>query len=347
MSYFRRNIEAMPPYVPGEQPPPGSKVIKLNTNENPYPPSPKATRALRELDPERLRLYSDPMSTPFRLAAGRALGVAEDWVLAGNGSDDLLAMIVLAAAELGRKVVYPTPTYVLFRTLAQMQGAEFVEVPFDDDYNLPVAELIAARGDVTFICRPNSPSGTAYPLEQVERAARELPGLVVLDEAYVDFAADHGLALAGKYENVIVLRTLSKGYSLAGLRAGFAVANPRLLATLVKVKDSYNLSAVAYVVAAAAMTDQAWKDANVRKVIASRVKLSEDMRGLGFRVWPSESNFLLARPPKGDAERLYLALKAGGILVRYFKGPRLDDKLRITVGTDEQNGRLVEALKRL
>ncbi|MFB3894349.1 MAG: histidinol-phosphate transaminase [Phycisphaerae bacterium] len=344
MSFFRDNIERMPPYVPGEQPPPGARVIKLNTNENPYPPSPAAMKVLRGFDPELLRRYSDPNSRLFCRAAAKALRVPPGWVLAGNGSDDTLAMIVLACAEPGRKVVYPMPTYVLYRTLAQMQDADIVEVPYDDEYNLPLEELIAARGAVTFIARPNSPSGTCPPVEEIEALARRSKGLVVVDEAYVDFAADNCLALARKYENVVVLRTLSKGYSLAGLRLGFAVANPRLLAVLSKVKDSYPVDSIACAIGAAAMGDQAHKNANVKKVIASRAKLTAGLRGLGYVVWPSQSNFLLARPPKGDARRIYEALKARGILVRYFNEPRLDDKMRITVGADEQNAALLRVL---
>ena len=344
MSYFRENIEKMPPYVPGEQPLPGTKVIKLNTNENPYPPSPKAMKVLREFDPELLRRYSDPNSTLFCQALSKVLDVPVEWLLAGNGSDDTLAMIVLACAEKGRKIVYPMPTYVLYRTLAQMQDATIVEVPYDEDYNLPTDELIKAAGAVTFIARPNSPSGTVAPLEEIEKLARGLSGLVVVDEAYVDFAQDTALNLVKKYKNVVVLRTLSKGYSLAGLRLGFAVGQPSVLETLNKVKDSYPVDAVACAVGAAAVEDQATLRANAQKVKASRTLLTTDLQTLGFKVWPSQSNFLLARPPQGAAERVYQTLKTHGILVRYFKEPRLDDKLRITVGTDEQNAALVSAL---
>lgn len=344
MSYFRKNIEEMAPYVPGEQPPPGAKVIKLNTNENPYPPSPRAMEVLRNLDPELLRRYSDPTSRVFRQAVGEALGVPADWILAANGSDDLLAMIVLACAGPGRRIVYPTPTYVLYRTLAQMHDAEIVETPYDEDYNLPVSSMLRADGAVTFIASPNSPSGTSFPVAQLDELASGLRGLLVIDEAYVDFAQSSALELVKKHDNVVVLRTLSKGYSLAGLRLGFAVARPQLLETLNKVRDSYPVDSVACMVGAAAMEDQAHKDANAELVKASRAKLTADLQRLGFKVLPSQSNFLLARPPEGDAERIYKALKDGGIIVRYFKDPQLDDKLRITVGTEEQNRALVAAL---
>jgi histidinol-phosphate aminotransferase len=345
MSLFRANIESMPPYVPGEQPPAGAKVIKLNTNENPYPPSPRAMQVLRELDGERLRLYSDPSARAFCGAAADALGVPLEWVIAGNGSDDLLAMVFLACVEPGRKVVYPAPTYVLYRTLAQMQGGQIVEVPFDEDYRLPVRGIVEASGAVTLLARPNSPSGTVWPLHQIEEIAAGVPGLVVLDEAYVDFAEDNGLDLARRMPNVLVLRTLSKGYSLAGMRLGFGVGNPKIVEMLGKVKDSYPVDTVANLVGAAAMEDQPHMLANARKVKASRAALAADLAALGFKVSPSQSNFLLAAVPGGNGREVYLGLKARGILVRYFNEPQLTDKLRITVGTDEQNRTLVAAIK--
>ena len=345
MSFFRDNIDAMSGYVPGEQPAPDAEVIKLNTNENPYPPSPAAMRVLREFDDDALRRYPDPTAERFRDAAASVLGVPSDWILAGNGSDDLLTMIFRACLGPGRKIAYAVPSYVLYRTLAAIQDAEVVEVPYDERYNLPVGELIAAGAAATFVASPNSPSGTVPPAGQFEQIAAGTGGLLVIDEAYVDFADGNALPLVRKFSNVIVLRTLSKGYSLAGLRLGFAVAPPALLAGLVKVKDSYNVNALACAVGAAAIEDQAHKNANAGKVQANRGRLTAGLEALGFRVWPSEANFLLVRPPDGDAERTYRTLKAGRILVRYFKQPRLKDKLRITVGTEEQNAALLKKLK--
>lgn len=347
MTYFRQNIDLMSGYVPGEQPPPEVKVIKLNTNENPYPPSPAALQVLRELEGELLRRYPDPMAGAFRQAASQVLGVPADWILVGNGSDDLLTMIIRACAEPGRQVVYPMPTYVLYRTLSQIQGAEFVEVPYNEDYTLPVEQLVEAQGAVTFIASPNSPSGTAVPLERLEQLASQLSGVLVIDEAYVDFAESDALELVQKYDNVIVLRTLSKGYSLAGLRLGFGVANPTLLEGLIKVKDSYNLDAVACAVGAAAIADQSHKNANAEKIKASRTQLARALEDMSFYVLPSQANFLLAQSPSGNAQCLYEALKQRGILVRYFNQSQLTDKLRITVGTPEQNETLLEVLGEL
>jgi histidinol-phosphate aminotransferase len=347
MGMFRDNIERLRPYVPGEQPPPGARVIKLNTNENPYPPSPRAVAALRGLEADLLRRYPHPYAAPARRAAADLFGVATDRVLLGNGSDELLTMLVRAAAGPGRPVAYAMPTYVLYRTLAQIQRAEVVEVPYDEDYRLPADALVAARAAVTLVASPNSPSGTSAATDQLAELARGCDGLVVIDEAYVDFAEGDAMGLAGRFDNVLVLRTLSKGYSLAGLRLGFAVGHPAIIEGLAKVKDSYNVGAAACAAGAAAIADQDWKNANAEKVKASRGRLSDDLAALGFRVWPSQSNFLLARPPAGDAERLYRALKDRGILVRYFQQAALDDKLRISVGADADNAALVGALRTL
>ena len=344
MSLFRKNIDALEAYKPGEQPLAGAKVVKLNTNENPYPPSPRAAQALHGFDAESLRRYPTPYAQRAREAVARLCDVPVDWVLVGNGSDDLLTMIMRATAQPGRRVVFPMPTYVLYRTLAQIQDAEVVEVPFDEDYNLPLEALVEAGGAVALIASPNSPSGNRFDNAELAELARRSDGLVVVDEAYADFASGSALELVGEFENVLVLRTLSKGYSLAGLRVGFAIGQPGLIDGLAKVKDSYNVDAVADMVAAAAIDDQAHKNANAEKVKASRATLAEQLEQLGFRVWPSESNFLLVRPSAGDAQRLYLGLKERGILVRYFNQPRLDDKLRITIGTDQENAALVAAL---
>ena len=345
--YFRPSIEALVGYKPGEQPKPGQPIIKLNTNENPYPPSPQAIAALSKLNPETLRRYPDPYATPFRQAVSDVLGVPKDWVLVGNGSDDILNIIIRACAEPGRPVVYPMPTYVLYRTLTQLQLAEAVEVSYGKDFQLPIDELVAAQGAVTFIATPNSPSGHTVPAADLRQLAAGLDGLLVIDEAYADFTESTALALAQEFDNVVISRTLSKGYGLAGLRLGFAIAKPTLLAGLYKVRDSYSVDAVAIAVGAAALRDQAYKDDCIAKVRRDRTLLARSLQALNFKVWPSETNFLLTQPSRGNAEAIYLALKQQNILVRYFKQPGLDDKLRITVGTPEQNAALITAMQAL
>lgn len=347
MINFRDNVKRMQGYVPGEQPPPGSKVVKLNTNENPYPPSPEVMGVLRGFEGEWLRRYPDPMARMAREAAAEVYGVPADWVMAANGSDEMLALLARAFLEKGRKIAYPMPTYSLYITLAEMQAAATAEVPYDEDYNLPVEGLLAARADLTFVCTPNNPSATVAPVRDLERLAAGLEGVLVIDEAYTDFADENALGLVSRYPNVIVLRTLSKGYSLAGLRVGFGVAQPELLEGLIKIKDSYNVDAVALRLAAAAMKDQAWMKANAGKIKASRASLAAALRKMGFALWPSQANFILARPPKSDARYLYMELRDRGILVRYWDRPRLDDKIRITVGTEEENAVLLDALKQL
>jgi histidinol-phosphate aminotransferase len=343
-TYFRPSVDAMTGYVPGEQPKPGTNILKLNTNENPYPPSPEAIAVLRNLDSEWLRRYPDPYANEFRQAASAVLGIPSDWIIVSNGSDDLLNVIVRACTDLERRVVYPTPTYVLYRTLTEMQPADRVEISYNEDYDLPIEALVAANGALTLIASPNSPSGHLVPIAALRELANRLSGVLVIDEAYVDFAEETALPLVREFDNVIISRTLSKGYSLAGLRLGFGIANPKLLKGLFKVKDSYSIDAIACAVGAAAMRDQRYKNECTEQIKASRVKLAIDLQQLGFQLWPSQANFLLAQPPQNNAEQIYLALKQQGILVRYFQQFRLDDKLRITVGTDQQNQRLVEAL---
>lgn len=343
-SYFRPHVDATPGYRPGEQPKPGTAVIKLNTNENPYPPSPAAIDTLRHLDSEWLRRYPNAYANEFRQAVSEVSKVPIDWVIAGNGSDELLSVIIRACVEPGQRVVYPMPTYVLYRTLAQMQPAQPIEISYGADYQLPIADLVAAKGAVTFIASPNSPSGHVVPIADLRELAAQLDGVLVIDEAYVDFAEETALPLVEEFANVIIIRTLSKGYSLAGLRLGFGIGNPALLSGLFKVKDSYNIDAIACLVGAAAMRDQAHKQECAEKVKASRAKLAVDLKQLGFQIWNSQTNFLLTQPPNGNAEQIYLALKERGILVRYFQQPGLEDKLRITIGTDEQNQRLIEVL---
>lgn len=347
MSVFRPAVDRLAPYVPGRQPAPGTRVIKLNTNENPYPPSPLAIAALERLDTDRLRRYPDPSAGELREAVSEILGVATDWVLAGNGSDDLLTMLMRATAGPDRAVVYPTPTYVLYRTLAAIQEAPVIEVPFDDRYTLPVEALGRAAGALTLVANPNSPSGTLAPFDTLDTLASALDGLLVVDEAYVAFADNDALELIRRHENVVVLRTLSKSHGLAGLRLGFAVARPAVLAGLAKVKDSYNVDAIATTVGAAALRDVEYTRGVVTRITRARSDLTQALERLGCRVWPSQANFLLVRPPDGDAARMHRALETRGILVRYFDEPALADTLRITIGTDAEQAALIDVFSDL
>ena len=345
MSFFRDAIDTLQAYIPGQQPAPGTKIIKLNTNENPYSPSPAALAALKAFKGEELRRYPNPLGQEFREAAAEVLAIDPNWILPGNGSDDLLTMLVRAVAGPKRPVVYPKPTYVLYRTLAAIQEAPVVEVPFDDNFLLPSQALIEARGALTFVANPNSPSGTTASRDQLTALAQSLDGLLVIDEAYAAFADEDALDLVKHMDNVVILRTLSKSHALAGLRLGFAVARPSIIEGLIRVKDSYNLDSVATCVGAAAIRDVAYTQSVIERITASRAFLAEALENLGCRVLPSQANFLLVRPPRGDARRVYHHLTASGILVRYFDEPPLDEMLRISVGSDQEQMALLRTLR--
>jgi len=333
----------VPAYVPGEQPAPGRTVIKLNTNENPYPPSPRVLDALRGALDATVRLYPDPEAHALRARASAVYGIPADHIIAGNGSDELIALVLRATIDPGARVAFPVPTYSLYDTMVAVQGGEVVRVPWPDDFSVPPG-LVATRARVTFLCNPNSPSGTLVPRAAVARLARALDGVLVVDEAYVDFAREHALDLVGRLDNVIVLRTLSKSYSLAGLRIGLAFGHPALLAGLHTVKDSYNLSRLALAAAEAALGDVAAMEANVARIRTTRTRLTGALARLGYRVPPSEANFVLARRPGVDQAPVARALAARSILVRHFATPALQDALRITVGTDAEIDTLLAAL---
>jgi histidinol-phosphate aminotransferase len=344
MSFLRPNIQRMSAYQPGEQPQEAG-YVKLNTNENPYPPSPRVLEALRAQIGPDIRLYPDPMATAVRKAVSRVHGVAPDWVLVGNGSDELLTMVMRAFVDPGEPVAYPVPTYSLYRTLAEIQGARPVEIPFPEDYSLP-PRLCGAGGKVTLLANPNSPSATMVPPEQVAALARGCSGVLVIDEAYVDFAERDCLDLARRFENVIVLRTLSKAFNLCGLRVGFAIAGPDLIGGMVKVKDSYNVNRFGIFAAAAALDDLEYMRRNAEAIKRTRARLTAGLEKMQFRCFPSQANFVLARVPDGRrAKEIYQELKDRKILVRYFDRPRLDDCLRISVGTDGEIDKLLDALR--
>ena len=349
MFHFRPNVEAMAAYVPGEQPVAGTRVIKLNTNENPYPPSPNVARAIEaELAAggERLRLYSDPKALELRQAASNASGFPVEQILHGNGSDELLAMLFRAFVAEGESVAYPYPTYVLYETLAHAQGAKILSHDFDRDFNLPAA-LTGNDARLTLLASPNSPSGTVYRPEQLRALAASLKnGVLVIDEAYADFAEFNNLALARELDNVAVLRTFSKSHSLAGMRLGLLFGSARLVEGLWKVKDSYNLDRLAIAAGAASLRDTAWTSANAVRVKGTRARLDSGLKKLGLQTVPSQANFIFARMKNAaQAAGAYAFLKHRGILIRYFPARLLDDGLRITVGTDAEIDALLAALK--
>jgi histidinol-phosphate aminotransferase len=333
-------------YVPGEQPR-GFEFIKLNTNENPYPPSPRVAEGISAaLLDGRLRRYPDPVATSFRESAARVHDVDPSMILAGNGSDDLLTIITRAFAGPGDTVVYPTPSYILYRTLAELEGARPVEVPFERDWTLSPGRFGLPEASLAFLANPNSPSGTCLPPAAVAKLAERLACPLVVDEAYGDFAETDCLGLIADHPNIIVTRSFSKGYGLAGLRLGYMVARPEIVAGLEKVKDSYNCDTLSLLGGQAALEDRPYLAQTRGKVLATRDRLTTALRGLGYRVPVSQANFVWCEggPP---AAEVYAGLKDRGLLVRLMRYPGREDGLRITVGTDAEVDRLLEELGRI
>lgn len=340
---IRDNISAMKGYVPGEQPK-EVKVVKLNTNESPYPPSPKVAEAITKIvATDRLRKYPDPLGSEFRHSAARVLNVPAENIIIGNGSDDILTIITRAAVGEGGTIVSPTPSYILYKTLADIQGANFVQVPFSNSWELP-DPWPHPEAQLTFVPNPNSPSGTVVSLKSLRKLAQQLTGLLVIDEAYVDFAKESALSLLD-LPNVVITRTMSKSYGLAGLRFGFAIANGELISQFQKVKDSYNCDVLSIAGATAAIEDQQYLQRTIQSINQTKIRLSKEMIELGFDVTPSETNFVWCRRSDIPLKPIYEELKALGILVRYMRYDGYGDGLRVSVGTDEEIDYFVSHLK--
>lgn len=344
-SFVRPEILAMAGYEPGEQPQ-ESGYIKLNTNENPYPPSPAVRQAIEEALARGLQKYPDPLASAFRRKAAELLGLDPEWILCGNGSDDILTIATRTFVGQGQRVRLPYPSYILYRTLAQIQAAHSEEVFFQPDWSLPDQFAEPADGlRLVFLPNPNSPSGTVVPPHEVLRVAQRLPCPLLVDEAYADFAHANCLDLVRQCEKVLVARSLSKSYALAGLRFGYVVAQPHLILHMRKVKDSYNCDALAIAAATAALGDQQWLAHTRARILATRRRLTEGMRALGFLTVESHANFTWNVHPRQPAKPLYEELKRRRILVRYMEYPGWGDGLRITVGTDAEIDALLDQLR--
>jgi histidinol-phosphate aminotransferase len=345
VKYRRKILEGVEGYVPGEQPK-FDNIVKLNTNENPYPPSPKVVEAIRSLTADQLRKYPDPVFTELRRTAANVYGYPdESWVIAGNGMDELLAMAIRAFTDPGDTILSCYPTYILYETLALLHGAKPLLVDLDDQFQLPES-FYSTKARLCFIPRPNSPSGVCAPKADIERLCNTFDGIVAIDEAYADFADDTCMDLARKYDNCIVMRTFSKAYSLASMRIGVAVANPAIIAEFMKTKDSYNLNLASQVAAVAALDDQVHMLANAAKIKTTRARLIAELRRIGFVVPDSQANFILAQwNGTPSAKTIFEKLREQAIVVRYFSSRRLDNALRITVGTDEEIDKLLSAIR--
>jgi len=365
-SLVRPLVRRLRAYVPGEQPR-IKGLIKLNTNENPFGPSPGVLAAVRAAVDGRLRLYPNPTAQHLREKLARSHGCDPENIIVGNGSDELLALATRAfveplVAQIGSPassrrrlrsnstVQYFTPSYSLYPVLAAIHGAAQNPVPLQSDFDLPALTELSRSGwdckaALTYITTPNAPSGRGYGNAQLEELCRASRGVIVLDEAYVNFASENALALALKYPHVLVARTFSKAYSLCFLRVGYFVGHRDLIAALQKIRDSYNVNGLGQIAAQATLGDLPYYRANFRRIIATRERLSRELTKLGFQVLPSQTNFILARPPLFSAKQWLDKLRLGKILVRWFDDPQVRDYLRITVGTDEQANALLRAAR--
>ena len=351
--FWSRVVRDLTPYVPGEQPK-IANLIKLNTNESPYPPSPRVLAAIRaELgdDAARLRLYPDPNADLLKAAVAERHGVTPQQVFVGNGSDEVLAHAFMALLKHDAPILFPDITYSFYPVYCGLYGVDYRTVPLADDFSIDPADYCGRPNGGIVFPNPNAPTGCLLALDAIEKILRENPdSVVVVDEAYVDFGGDTAISLVDRHDNLLVVHTLSKSRSLAGLRVGFAVGHPALIEALERVKNSFNsypLDRLAIVGAVAAIEDEAYFRQCCQAVIATRDTLTADLAALGFEVLPSAANFLFARHPQRDAAELARALRDRSIIVRHFKLPRIEQFLRITVGTDAECRALIDALRQI
>lgn len=344
---FLAKLRRIDPYVPGEQPQ-SNDIIKLNANENPYPPAPGVQQALRSFDASRLALYPDANGKALKTALANRFGLKPSQVFLGNGSDDVLALAFQSFFCSGEPVLYPDITYSFYPVWCDLFRIPYETVPLDENFCVRVRDYDRPNGGVV-LPNPNAPTGRGVSLDFLEDLLQHNADcVVIIDEAYVDFGAQSAVPLIEKYENLLVVQTMSKSRSLAGLRIGYALGSETLITTLEAVKNSYNsytMDAVALAAGEAAVKDEAYFQETCRKVIATRERTAEALRGLGFTVSPSLTNFLFVTHSKKEAPVIFEHLRQKNIFIRYFKLPRIDNYLRITVGTDAQMDRMIEELR--
>lgn len=342
-SSFAKRVD---PYTPGEQPQ-DKKYVKLNTNENPYPPSPNVLAVLKEKCNEQLRLYPDPDSTLLKDAIAKYFGYARHNVFVGNSSDEVLALAFMAFFAKPQPLLFPDITYSFYDVYCKLYGIEYQTIPLNDQLAIDIADYSRPNGGIVFP-NPNAPTGRMLPLAQIEQLAQtHADSVVLVDEAYVDFGGQSAASLIAQYPNVLVVQTFSKSRSLAGLRVGFALGSTELIEGLERIKNSFNsypLDRLAVAGGVAAIEDQAYFEETCQRIIATREQAVSRFEALGFSVVPSRANFLFVTHKTANAKQLYLDLKARGVLVRYFSKPRIDNYLRVTIGTDEEMAVLFDQL---
>ena len=351
MSLVRKHVQRMHAYMPGEQPK-ERELIKLNTNENPYPPAPKVLSAIKRAVDDRLRLYPDPRAGTLREQLAGLHGVNPENVIIGNGSDELLGLATRAFVDPGGGCVqYFTPSYSLYPVLADIHNAKRNEVCLLDDFSLPAVAQLRKEKDwnfraaLTYITTPNAPTGCGYTTAELDALCLAQKGVVVLDEAYVDFAEESALDLALKHSHVLVSRTFSKAYSLCFQRIGYFVGSRELISALDKIRDSYNVNGLGQVAAGATLKSLPYYRSNFRKIIKLRARVGLGLAGLGFETLPSQTNFILTKPPRFAASTWLKKLRAQKILVRHFKGLHVKDYLRITIGSEKDMNVLLRAIR--
>ncbi|MCU6763108.1 Histidinol-phosphate aminotransferase [uncultured Roseburia sp.] len=349
MRNWEKNIRKTVPYVPGEQPR-GEHIIKLNTNENPYPPAPGVEKALKEISAKRLRLYPDPACSVLVEAIAQTYGVGTDQVFTGVGSDDVLAMCFMTFFNDTKPVLFPDITYSFYEVWADMLRIPYEKIPLDEQFSIRREDYRRANGGIIFP-NPNAPTGVELPLADIEDILRNNPDVIVIvDEAYVDFGAESALKLLNRFENLIVVQTFSKSRSMAGMRIGYAIASPVLIKYLNDVKysfNSYTMNETSLAAGRAALLDQAYFKEVLAKIIATRERTKKKLKEMGFSFPDSRSNFVFARHETCPAEKLFEGLKEAGIYVRYFNSPRISEYLRITIGTDSEMDEFFAVLKPL
>lgn len=347
--YWSPIVSKLSPYVPGEQPS-IPDIVKLNTNENPYGPSPRVLAALQAEAQGTLRLYPDPNARRLRESIAKYYGLEVAQIFVGNGSDEVLAFAFQALLSHAEPVLFPDVTYSFYPTYCKLYGIEFSLVPLDPEFGIALTDYDRTNGGIIF-ANPNAPTGRAVGLAAItDLLKKQQDSVVVVDEAYVDFGAESAASLVSQFPNLLVVQTFSKSRALAGLRVGFALGHPDLIEALERIKNSFNsypLDRFAQAGATAAMEDREWFDATCRKVVESRGRMVSALQALGFEVLPSSANFVFARHPRAKASALLAGLREHSIVVRHFSNPRIEDFLRITVGTDAQCQRLEDTLRGL
>lgn len=348
MGKWQEHVRTVVPYTPGEQPK-RADIIKLNTNENPYPPAPGVLRALRAVEPDMLRRYPDPLVSDLVHGIAEFYGVADNQVFVGVGSDDVLAMIFLTFFHGSRPIIFPDITYSFYDVWAQLFRIPYKQIPLDEEFKIRTEDYLVPNGGVIFP-NPNAPTGELMPLAEIEQIIAANPDvIVVVDEAYIDFGGESALPLIGRYENLMVVQTFSKSRSMAGSRIGYAIASPEVIRYLNDVKysfNSYTMDRVTIALGVEAVRDRAYLEETTAKIIKTREWTKEQLRVLGFVFGDSKSNFIFARHPGLSGVALFEALREAGIYVRHFSRPeRINEYLRITVGTDGEMERLIAFLR--